>query len=187
MAGPNGSSRIAETSRVGPSFELLPTAVPPVESAASRWLPPRCVRPPRHGSSARPPLFGQFVCLLACSRPPPKPPRVAQCHRCTRYRRCRTRYWIHEVSSSRSGVHGAHGALSRLGAVSRRSPPPPPWSRRNPAPPLPPCVQPLRRGSSACSLAGHRRAAGRRLPSLPINLGQISCPNGLFRDMVVWW
>eukprot|EP00618_Florenciella_parvula_P034804 CAMPEP_0119468698 /NCGR_PEP_ID=MMETSP1344-20130328/2335_1 /TAXON_ID=236787 /ORGANISM="Florenciella parvula, Strain CCMP2471" /LENGTH=152 /DNA_ID=CAMNT_0007501187 /DNA_START=280 /DNA_END=736 /DNA_ORIENTATION=+ len=63
MAGPNGSSHIAETSRVGPSFESLPTAVLPVESAASRRAapplrpaaPPRLVRPPLLGNSyARP-------------------------------------------------------------------------------------------------------------------------------------
>ena len=73
MAGPNGSSRIAETSRVGPSFDVriaahgrpsrrvggLPPGAPPLRPAA----PPRLVRPP---------LFGQFVCLPACSRPPPK-------------------------------------------------------------------------------------------------------------------
>jgi len=64
MAGPNGSSRIAETSRVGPSFELL-HGRPPRRVGGLPLVAPCCVRPPRHGSSAHPCSGNSYACSRA--------------------------------------------------------------------------------------------------------------------------
>ena len=164
MAGPNGSSRIAETSRVGPSFDVriaahgrpsrrvggLPPGAPPLRPAA----PPRLVRPP---------LFGQFVCLPACSRPPPKTTSRPDARRSAT---------VAPIIGAAAPVPGSTKCRPRVAEYTEcmarcraSAQSQPPRGAGGPQLPPPAALRPaLRHGSSARSLAGHRRSAGRRLP-----------------------
>ena len=163
MAGPNGPSRIAETSRVGPSFDVriaahgrpsrrvggLPPGAPPLRPAA----PPRLVRPP---------LSGQFVCLPACSRPPPKTTSPDAWRSATVAPVIGAAAPVPGSTKCRPRVAEYTECMARCRASAQSQPP-----RGAGGPQLPPpaALRPaLRHGSSARSLAGHRRSAGRRPP-----------------------